>query len=152
MSWPPMTNSGMLALADRLEAAAKILSQKPCEVCRLQQDCEETSQALRLAAAHAADAPVEPVAWRLVPIEPDEKMRREGESAASFGIGKPHDDEAIRRVWQWMVRAAPQVSRDDSVAVPRADLKRVVEIAGRNEASPEIDRLRSILEAHKEPT
>lgn len=107
---------------------------------------------LKAEAALLTAASVEPVAWRLVPIEPDEKMRREGESAASFGIGKPHDDEAIRRVWQWMVRAAPQVSRDDSVAVPRADLKRVVEIAGRNEASPEIDRLRSILEAHKEPT
>jgi len=35
----------------------------------------------------------------------------------------------------------------DGVVVPRDDLRRVVEIAGRNEASPEIDRMRAMLQA-----
>ena len=34
---------------------------------------------------------------------PSEGMVREGESAASFGIGKPTDDEALPRVWKSML-------------------------------------------------
>jgi hypothetical protein len=33
-------------------------------------------------------------------------MISEGESAASFGIGKPVDDQAIPRVWNAMLDAA----------------------------------------------
>jgi hypothetical protein len=38
--------------------------------------------------------------------EPTSRMVSEGESAASFGIGKPVDDEAIPRVWRAMIGAA----------------------------------------------
>jgi hypothetical protein len=38
--------------------------------------------------------------------QPTEAMIAEGESAASFGIGKPTDDEAVTRVWQCMIDAA----------------------------------------------
>ena len=38
--------------------------------------------------------------------EPTEAMVASGESAASFGIGKPKDDDAIPRVWRWMIDAA----------------------------------------------
>jgi hypothetical protein len=38
--------------------------------------------------------------------EPTEAMVASGESAASFGIGKPKDDAAIPRVWRWMIDAA----------------------------------------------
>jgi hypothetical protein len=34
--------------------------------------------------------------------EPTPRMVSEGESAASVGIGKPNDDEAIPRVWRAM--------------------------------------------------
>ncbi|MBT1154353.1 hypothetical protein J1C56_01980 [Aminobacter anthyllidis] len=33
-------------------------------------------------------------------------MVAEGESAATFGIGKPADDVAVLRVWQWMIDEA----------------------------------------------
>lgn len=39
-------------------------------------------------------------------MEPTPRMISEGESAASFGIGRPHDDEAVPRVWEWMLQAA----------------------------------------------
>lgn len=39
-------------------------------------------------------------------IEPTERMIAEGESAASFGIGRPADEEALPRVWKWMIEAA----------------------------------------------
>lgn len=38
--------------------------------------------------------------------EPTERMVSEMESAASFGIGRPVDDEAIPRVWTWAIDAA----------------------------------------------
>ncbi|QND42941.1 hypothetical protein HB770_20745 [Rhizobium leguminosarum bv. viciae] len=48
--------------------------------------------------------------WAKAAIEamrtPTEAMISEMESAASFGIGKPNDDEAIPRVWQWGIDAA----------------------------------------------
>lgn len=34
--------------------------------------------------------------WKFVPVEPTERMCSEGESAASFGIGKPVTDDAIK--------------------------------------------------------
>lgn len=43
----------------------------------------------------------------LVPVEPTSRMCAAGESAASFGIGKVNDDEAIKRVWRDMLAAAP---------------------------------------------
>ena len=39
-------------------------------------------------------------------MEPTPRMISEGESAASIGIGKPADDEALPRVWNWMIQAA----------------------------------------------
>lgn len=38
--------------------------------------------------------------------EPTERMISEGESAAKVGIGKCCDDEALPRVWHWMIDAA----------------------------------------------
>ena len=38
--------------------------------------------------------------------EPTEAMVASGESAASFGIGKPKDEAAIPRVWRWMIDAS----------------------------------------------
>lgn len=38
--------------------------------------------------------------------EPTERMIVEGESAASVGIGKPTDEHALPRVWQYMIDAA----------------------------------------------
>lgn len=38
--------------------------------------------------------------------EPNTAMIAQGESAASFGIGQPTDEEAIPRVWHWMIDAA----------------------------------------------
>lgn len=38
--------------------------------------------------------------------EPTPRMISEMESAASFGIGRPNDDEAVPRVWQWGIDAA----------------------------------------------
>lgn len=38
--------------------------------------------------------------------EPTDRMNSEGASAASFGIGKPTDEEAIPRVWHAMIDAA----------------------------------------------
>lgn len=35
-------------------------------------------------------------------------MIAEGESAASFGIGRPTSDDAIPKVWSWMLAAAPK--------------------------------------------
>lgn len=49
-----------------------------------------------------------PEGWKLVPIEPTRRMLDAGESAASFGIGKCADDEAMPRVWGEMIAAAPQ--------------------------------------------
>lgn len=42
----------------------------------------------------------------IVPLEPTARMISEGESAASFGIGKPVDDEALPRVWRAMLEAS----------------------------------------------
>lgn len=42
----------------------------------------------------------------LVRREPSEAMINAGESAASFGIGKPTSDDAIPRVWEWMIEAS----------------------------------------------
>ncbi len=39
-------------------------------------------------------------------MNPSARMIAEGESAASFGIGKPTSDDTIPKVWQWMLRAA----------------------------------------------
>jgi hypothetical protein len=44
--------------------------------------------------------------WVIVPREPTEHMIAEGESAASFGIGKPTTEGAIKLVWEWMLKAA----------------------------------------------
>ena len=55
---------------------------------------------------YASPTPAEP-GLRLVPVEPTDLMASEGESAASYGIGKAEDDEAIRRVWRAMLAAAP---------------------------------------------
>lgn len=49
-----------------------------------------------------------PAGWKLVPEVPTDSMRRQGESAASFGFGKPYDDEAILRVWEWMLATTPE--------------------------------------------
>jgi hypothetical protein len=38
--------------------------------------------------------------------EPTDRMVSEGESAASFGIGKPTSEDAIPRVWSEMIDAA----------------------------------------------
>jgi hypothetical protein len=51
---------------------------------------------------YASDARAAIAAMR----EPTSRMVNEGESAASFGIGKPNDDEAVPRVWFWMIDAA----------------------------------------------
>jgi len=51
-----MTNprDDLMALAGRLDTAARILAKKPCEVYRLQQDCEIAAHAIRLAASRPA--------------------------------------------------------------------------------------------------
>lgn len=41
--------------------------------------------------------------FAIVPVEMTPRMASEGESAASVGIGKPVDDEAIRRVYRVMI-------------------------------------------------
>jgi len=48
--------------------------------------------------------------YAVVPVEPTPKMIAEGESAASFGIGKPTSDDAIPMVWKWMLSASRPVS------------------------------------------
>ena len=55
---------------------------------------------LRMVAREQARAAIE--AMR----EPTEAMVASGESAASFGIGKPKDEAAIPRVWRWMIDAS----------------------------------------------
>jgi hypothetical protein len=50
-----------------------------------------------------ADAAIKAVLEALK--EPTPRMISEGESAASVGIGKPADDEAITRVWREMLTA-----------------------------------------------
>ena len=44
---------------------------------------------------------------RVVPKEATGRMISEGESAASIGIGKPVDDEALPRVFSAMLAASP---------------------------------------------
>jgi hypothetical protein len=51
---------------------------------------------------------IERSGFKVVPVEPTERMIAEGESAASFGIGKPTTDGAIKQVWDWMLSAAPK--------------------------------------------
>lgn len=48
----------------------------------------------------------------MVPVEPTEAMVSAGESAATFGIGKPTDADAVPFVWRAMIRAAAPQSKE----------------------------------------
>ena len=98
-------------LAEEYAEQRRLKGKEPLKCVVVESDWPEyepTWKAIEARVTGAQPTPIIPEGWKLVPIEPTEKMINEGSCASSLPGPRYISEDCAKQCWEYMLAAAPE--------------------------------------------